>query len=113
MIWTIGKKVTATGIGVLLLSVGTASVGLMVNTRLGEALDRAAVSGEVLRNHMQADMMHDALRADVFAALLSADPKNGVALNDVRAALSEHRATFEKAITDNTALATDPASGGR
>lgn len=45
MIWTIGKKVTATGIGVLLLSVGTASVGLMVNTRLGEALDRAAVSG--------------------------------------------------------------------
>ena len=109
MIWTIGKKVTATGIGVLLLSVGTASVGLMVNTRLGEALDRAAVSGDVLRNHMQADMMHDALRADVFAALLSADPKNGVALDDVRAALSEHRATFEKAIAENTALATDPA----
>ena len=106
--WTIGKKVTATGIGVLVLSVGTAGVGLMMNTQLGGALDRATVSSEILRNHMQADMMHDALRADVFAALLSSDPANGVALDDVRAGLAEHRALFEKSVADNTALATDP-----
>jgi methyl-accepting chemotaxis protein len=107
MIWTIGNKVTATGIGVLLLSVGTASVGLMMNTSLGGALDRANVSSDVLRNHMQADMMHDALRADVFAALLSSDPNNGVALSNVRTDLAGHRAIFEKSIANNTALATD------
>ena len=109
MIWTIGKKVTATGIGVLLLSVGTAGVGLMMNTQLGGALDRASVSSDILRNHMQADMMHDALRADVFAALLSSDPGNGVTLADVRANLKEHKAVFEKSVADNAALATDPA----
>ncbi len=108
MIWTIGKKVTATGIGVLLLSVGTAGVGLMMNTQLGAALDRASTSSNILRNHMQADMMHDALRADAFAALLSSDPANGVALDDVRAALVEHRAIFEKSVAENTALVTDP-----
>lgn len=63
MIWTIGKKVTATGIIVLLLSVGTAGVGLVMNAKLAGALDRASVSSSVLRNHMQADMMHDALRS--------------------------------------------------
>ena len=41
MNWTIGKKVTATGIAVLVLSVGTAGLGLKMNADLGDALDRA------------------------------------------------------------------------
>ncbi|MFN4069167.1 MAG: methyl-accepting chemotaxis protein, partial [Brevundimonas aurantiaca] len=63
MNWTIGKKVTAAGGAVLLLSVGMAGLGLKMNADLGDALDRATVSASILRNHMQADMMHDALRS--------------------------------------------------
>ncbi|MDK2749023.1 MAG: methyl-accepting chemotaxis protein, partial [Brevundimonas sp.] len=108
MIWTIGKKVTATGIIVLLLSVGTAGVGLVMNAKLAGALDRASVSSSVLRNHMQADMMHDALRSDVFGAMLAKDPANGVDIDAVTADLAEHREIFETAIAENNALATDP-----
>ena len=108
MIWTIGKKVTATGIIVLLLSVGTAGVGLVMNAKLAGALERASVSSSVLRNHMQADMMHDALRSDVFGAMLAKDPANGVDIDAVTADLAEHREIFEQAIAENNALATDP-----
>ncbi|WP_299172801.1 methyl-accepting chemotaxis protein [uncultured Brevundimonas sp.] len=108
MNWTIGKKVTATGIVVVLLSVGTAGVGLMMNARLGAALERSTMSANILRNHMQADMMHDALRSDVFGALLAADPSNGIEIDAVEADLAEHRAIFEESIAENGALATDP-----
>ncbi|GAA0766867.1 HAMP domain-containing methyl-accepting chemotaxis protein [Actinomadura yumaensis] len=108
MNWTIGKKVTATGIAVLVLSVGTAGLGLKMNADLGDALDRATVSASILRNHMQADMMHDALRSDVFGALLSSDPANGVDPAEMKAGLKEHRETFEAAVAENTQLATDP-----
>ena len=108
MNWTIGKKVTAAGGAILLLSVGTAGLGLKMNADLGDALDRATVSASILRNHMQADMMHDALRSDVFGALLSSDPANGVDPAEMKAGLKEHRETFEAAVAENTRLATDP-----
>ncbi|OGN51906.1 MAG: chemotaxis protein [Caulobacterales bacterium RIFOXYB1_FULL_67_16] len=105
---TIGKKVAATGVAVLVLSVGTAGVGLLTNETQGQALSRASVSSSILRNHMQADMMHDALRSDVFGALLSRDPANDVSLEAVKADLAEHRQSFETSIADNKALAVDP-----
>ncbi|HAF79680.1 MAG TPA: methyl-accepting chemotaxis protein, partial [Brevundimonas sp.] len=108
MNWTIGKKVTAAWGAVLLLSVGTAGLGLKMNADLGDALDRATVSASILRNHMQADMMHDALRSDVFGALLSSDPANGVDPAEMKAGMKEHRETFEAAVAENTRLATDP-----
>ncbi|TGU03581.1 methyl-accepting chemotaxis protein, partial [bacterium M00.F.Ca.ET.156.01.1.1] len=65
---------------------------------------------QILRNHMQADMMHDALRADVFASLLASNPAAGVAFDSVKADLSEHVASFLKMIAANKALATDAAT---
>jgi methyl-accepting chemotaxis protein len=41
---------------------------------LDDALSRSATSAKILRQHMQADMMHDALRADVMGAIMSSDP---------------------------------------
>ena len=40
------------------------------NTRMAEAVKDNEVSMTALRNHMEADMMHDALRADVLSAML-------------------------------------------
>ena len=50
MNWTIGKKVTAAGGAILLLSVGTAGLGLKMNADLGDALDRATVSASSSRS---------------------------------------------------------------
>ncbi|WAC59453.1 HAMP domain-containing methyl-accepting chemotaxis protein [Brevundimonas sp. SL130] len=105
---TISNKVAATGIAVLLLSVGTAGVGLVMNQQLGDALHHASISSAILRNHMQADMMHDALRSDVFGAMLAPNPANGVSIEAVKADLAEHRDSFEQSLTENRALATDP-----
>ncbi len=44
--------------------------GYLGNTRMGAAVQNNEVSMTVLRNHMEADMMHDALRADVLSAML-------------------------------------------
>ena len=46
--------------------------GYLGNTRMGTAVQDNEVSMTVLRNHMEADMMHDALRADVLSAMLVA-----------------------------------------
>jgi methyl-accepting chemotaxis protein len=72
-------------------------------------LSRSAQSGALLRSHMQADMMHDALRADVLSVLASSDPAMGVALDAARADLAEHTAEFRKALKESTGLASAPA----
>ncbi|MGC3130657.1 methyl-accepting chemotaxis protein, partial [Pseudomonas aeruginosa] len=46
------------------------------NTRTGSAMQENEISTIALRNHMEADMMHDALRADVLSAMLVGLGKN-------------------------------------
>jgi len=56
-----------------------------------------------MRTHMGADMMHDALRGDVYAAIISADPESGLTLEDAEKDFQEHKAEFEKLIIENEA----------
>jgi methyl-accepting chemotaxis protein len=66
--------------------------------------------GEILRNHMQADMMHDALRADVLASILASQAGSGIGLDEVKVDLKEHVGAFREMIAANKSLAADPAS---
>ncbi|MFO1185074.1 MAG: methyl-accepting chemotaxis protein [Bauldia sp.] len=70
---------------------------------LTEKLRLSHVITVALRNHTNADMMHDALRADVYAALLfggeSADRKAEI-LGDV----GEHASEFRKYVAETKAL---------
>ena len=58
------------------------------------------------RNHMQGDMMHDALRGDVLSSLLSAhmEGREFSSKEDVEKDLAEHIAEFKRAISENAAL---------
>ena len=107
---TINHKVLGAGAAVLLLCAATAGAGIWVAKDLTGALHMALQSSTVLRQHMEADMMHDALRADVFSALLATNPANGVSMEQVRADLKEHTASFRQAIDENEKLATDTAT---
>ncbi|HEY8617492.1 methyl-accepting chemotaxis protein [Phenylobacterium sp.] len=78
--------------------------------RLSDALHDAEISGQVLRNHMQSDMMHDALRGDVLSAQLAATGVGGLSLDEVRTDLAEHVASFKEAVATNQKIAVDPAS---
>jgi methyl-accepting chemotaxis protein len=60
--------------------------------------------GDVLRNHLESDMMHDALRSDVLAALASSNPAYGLSIADVKADLTEHSGHFLNMIDANAEL---------
>lgn len=57
-----------------------------------------------LRNQVEADMMHDALRADVLSALRAASRKDEPARTDVLKNLEEHTATFRERVKENRGL---------
>ena len=63
-----------------------------------------AVATTGLRNQLEADMMHDALRADVLATLLAANNKNEAGLKDAATGLADHVKVFRERIADNAAL---------
>jgi len=98
---SITRKMTIAALAVLFLVITSSGAGMWVALKLSGGLDRAMSSARVLRTHMGADMMHDALRADVYGALLAADPDMGFSLDDVEKDFAEHRADFEKQIAEN------------
>jgi methyl-accepting chemotaxis protein len=107
---TIYQKVMGASAAVLILSSASAGAGMWVAADLTGALQDGAISSDVLRNHMEADMMHDALRADVLSALLARNPAAGVAMEEVNSDLAEHVATFQEAVDTNRRIARDTAS---
>ena len=110
MLKTIRQKVIAGCVAILLLCVGSAGAGLWVANDLTRALARSAQSANLLRNHMQADQMHDALRGDVLSALLARNPDTAIHLDDVRKDMAEHEALFHASIKATLAQAHDPAT---
>ncbi|WP_184058972.1 methyl-accepting chemotaxis protein [Sphingomonas aerophila] len=65
-------------------------------------------ASELLRNHMNADMMHDAIRADVLAALQARDPKSGLVIADVRKDLTEHAKSLKVNVDTDVAFKSSP-----
>lgn len=57
-----------------------------------------------IMNHLQADMMHDALRSDVQTAILMGMQNNVQGRHEVEADLQEHVASFRQAIENNKHL---------
>ncbi len=91
--------------GLLALAQGAAS--WWGANALAEAMSATSVSGLAIRNHLEGDMMHDALRGDVLAALLArTDADRAV----VRADLTEHAENFRARVAANQELDLDPAS---
>jgi len=79
-------------------------VGGAATWMLSETLNRTTDVGDVLRNHLEADMMHDALRSDVLASLAAANPAYGLSVDDVKADLNEHVEHFRDMIETNAVL---------
>jgi methyl-accepting chemotaxis protein len=75
-------------------------------SRASAGLESVVKTGDTLRNHLEGDMMHDALRADVLAALLAESPAESGA---AAASLHEHASHFREMIDANKQLATGDA----
>jgi len=89
-----------------LLSAGLGlAAGLIELVRLSGLIDENQVAAEALGNHQEADMMHDALRGDVLAALLA--KRLGTPATEVESALQEHAAEIRKRVAANKDLPLD------
>lgn len=97
---------TATG---LLAALFMGLDSLFNNARTADAVNDNRVSLTALRNHLEADMMHDALRADAFSALLVGLGKSPSSTDEVRSSLQEHAARFRKVLEANQQLPTSAA----
>src|SRR6218665_3247426 len=99
----IRQKMIASGAISVLAATLLGGIGFWGQTRLAEALAENELSVTALRNHLEGDMMHDALRADVLAAFV-AEPGDSAAAEQVRSDLHEHSAWFQRALEANAQL---------
>ncbi|MGO7000138.1 methyl-accepting chemotaxis protein [Rhizobium leguminosarum] len=104
---SIQHKIIIASIAIFALAGGATGVGIWSASTLSENNADVARSAQILRNHMQADMMHDAMRADVLASMLASNPAAGIDPAAVKADLVEHDASFREMIGANKALAAD------
>ncbi|MDB5597063.1 MAG: methyl-accepting chemotaxis sensory transducer [Hyphomicrobiales bacterium] len=105
--FSIARKTMLAALAVLVLCAGSSGAGMWLAFTLSGGLDRAMSSGTVLRTHMGADMMHDALRADVLASLLAGDASAGLSRKEIDNDFMEHTTAFERGISANEAALVD------
>jgi methyl-accepting chemotaxis protein len=89
-------------LAVALGGLGMASYWLL--ERESQAVSDMAVAAAALRNHVEGDMMHDALRADVLAALLMGTGGSLAEREALASDVAEHVEIFEGRIQDNKKL---------
>jgi methyl-accepting chemotaxis protein len=91
-------------IALLVLLAGGASI--WSSRHQASALENMNKASALLRNHMEADMMHDAIRADVLSVLVAAHGGGETNLDETRKDFADH----SKILVDN--IATDTAYDG-
>ncbi|CAM3237492.1 methyl-accepting chemotaxis protein [Pseudomonas floridensis] len=79
-------------------------VNYLGNSRMEGAMIDNEVSMTALSNHLEADMMHDALRADVLSAMLVGVGKSDTPRAEIESSLKEHAAHFREVLGNNLQL---------
>ncbi len=85
----------------LALAAALGLTGIVELNTVADASSTLAESGLALRNHMAADMMHDAIRGDVLASMLA---RTDAEREETRNAIVEHAETLRGAVAENHAL---------
>ncbi|WP_395142755.1 methyl-accepting chemotaxis protein [Armatimonas sp.] len=108
---SIRNKIGAICLIAIVIAIGMALYSARLLDSVRGELSRGQVVAQAIRNHMQADMMHDALRGDVLAMLLAKEDQ--VARQAARKDLSIHAEILRKAVADNAKLPLSPLSRER
>jgi methyl-accepting chemotaxis protein len=101
---TLKKQILILSMGSLICLTLVASIGFLGASQLAQMIESSSVATTALRNHMQADMMHDALRGDVRGAWLIAAKQDKTPKDEMMKELEEHIDSFNKSIAENDAL---------
>lgn len=109
-------KLTITKRLILILSVTltftaiVAVFGFIGITTLSTELEKTSTMSSAIKNQMQADMMHDALRGDVMSAFFSAKMGGEIDKESIISDLKEHSKNFLDSVAENRNLPLDPSS---
>lgn len=87
---------------VMIAGIGTLSIRGI--SRITGNLQQVTITGQSLRNHLEADMMHDAIRGDVYAALSGLNTPA-----EIKESLKAHVERFRETVKSNQALPLSPA----
>lgn len=86
----LSQKAAVAGVAALLPIALCGIVGMWAALTLSADLGKQRTGAALLRAHVHADMLHDAIRADVITALASLDPRSHLKLQDAADGLREH-----------------------
>jgi methyl-accepting chemotaxis protein len=92
------KRAGVIVIALMLLCGGT---GVFAAWQQSRALLSASSASKLLQNHQNADMMHDAVRGDVLAALLAQEPGSTLKASDIERDFAEHIDTLRKTVAED------------
>ncbi|WP_425450191.1 methyl-accepting chemotaxis protein [Virgifigura deserti] len=101
---SIRQKFYCFGALAIILLVGVGLIGFWGMSRQTATLSDVVVTATALRNHLESDMMHDALRGDVLAALRAGPEASKAEQQAVRRSFDEHVALFRDRVAANQAL---------
>ena len=101
---TIRMKLLSFGAMSLLLVLAVGIAGYNGLSRVDNAMDSIVVGSSGLKNHLVADMMHDALRSDVLAALLASAENDLDQKKSINTDLQEHATLFRDKLKENEEL---------
>ena len=106
----ISTKMIGMSIATCVFGAATVFGGLWTQSVLTENVHHLSNTTSSVRAHMNADMMHDGIRADVFAALLVDAGQPFFTADQIQGKLADHIKIFKDAIALNKTLVTDPAA---
>ena len=108
MILTIQRRLLLSNAAAVGLAFVVAWIGYSAVNALDGAMDAITANGTTIKNQVQADQAHDALRADVLAALI-AGASGGANKAEVQRDVAEHAALLRKLLGEMDRSNTDPA----
>ena len=97
-------QILSIGLAGAIVSGAVGAISLVSAAALTTSIGHLVESGQALQLSQQADMMHDAIRADAQLALLGALEKNAAAIEEADKDLREHADEFSGALKELSAL---------
>jgi methyl-accepting chemotaxis protein len=102
-----GKKLYALASLGLFSSLLIALVGLYAEKKLIDSSSKQLLISAALKNHMDIDMMHDAIRGDILATLLAASKNDRDGIAKAKSDLNEHSENIRASVEANNKLNLD------
>jgi methyl-accepting chemotaxis protein len=106
---SIRGKAVAISLLAMALSLFVAAAGAWAVVSLDDSMHERVVGADAIRRHMQAVMLHDALRGDVYRGLVAIERSDAAELASARRDMQEHVEALRSAIAENRRPSTNAA----